>query len=150
MLSIKWGRVCDKRLCFKPEPSAECPDQPAKTFINFRLCMCWKVWPQQNLKFFLTYPETYLKKYPVFVLRRLTSTKKLSFWVLNLLEDVVNVNACSWWMNIQIYALHSIRFTDIIDRLLLSHLTRSVQLAQIDRQIIQIQMVLPIRWCGVN
>ena len=64
MLSINWGRVCDKGLCFKTEPSAERPGQPVKTFINLRLCMCWNVWPQQNLKFFLTYPETYLKKYP--------------------------------------------------------------------------------------
>ena len=36
------------------------------------------------------------------------------FLVLNLLEDVVNETACSWWMKAQIYALQSIWFLYII------------------------------------
>ena len=34
LLFINLGRVCDKGLCFKTEPSAERPGQPAKTCFN--------------------------------------------------------------------------------------------------------------------
>ena len=69
---------------------------------------------------------------------------------LNLLEDVMNETACSWWKKAQIYALQSIRFLDVIHLLHLSHLGKSVQLSQIHRQILQIHMVLAIGWSDVN
>ena len=93
------------------------------TSIN-TLRMCWDNWPILNIDF----------------LDR----------VLNLLEDVVNETACSWWKKVQIYTLQSIRFLDVIHRLRLSHFERSVQLSQIQRQIVQIQNVLAIRWSAVN
>ena len=107
--------------------------------------MCWNIWAaQQNFNFFVPYPEMYLNQYSVFVLPRLTSTNKLSLLVLNLLQHVVNTTACSLWKKAQIYALQSIRFLDVIHRFLLSHLGRSVQLSQIQRQILQIHMVLVV------
>ena len=93
------------------------------TSIN-TLCMCWDNWPILNTDFF--------------------------GGVLNLLEDVMNEIACSWWKKPQIYALQWNPFLDVIHRLLLWHFGRSVQLSQIQRQILQIQMVLAIRWSAVN
>ena len=39
LLSINSGRVCEKGLCFKTQPSAEWPGQAVKIFLNIRLCV---------------------------------------------------------------------------------------------------------------
>ena len=40
--SLTGGRVCNKGLCFKTEPCAGRPGQPAKMCLNIRSCVCNK------------------------------------------------------------------------------------------------------------
>ena len=40
--SLTGGRVCNKGLCFKTEPCAGWPGQPAKMCLNIRSCVCNK------------------------------------------------------------------------------------------------------------